>query len=247
MARVPKYLLTRPITPGWVYTVEALILALLVHGALFFLAGYQPGTRPAAVRQSPGVTLLTRSGVPEEEWNRLLAWAEVHDPAQISRSDGRSGYAALLKKHRSRAVGRAANELDVILSEPSLPVLPGYAALRPVSPAEPEPYRGGPFDERRVTPVPAVKEPFVTDGGGARLTLRHLRVPEGMETEGVVRPTIVTTWGTPGMMRNHLAQSCGVPALDRAALEAVAGERFDSRRTIVVYWPEMELRGGETP
>ena len=245
MAGIPKYLLTRPITPGWVYTVEALILALLVHGALFFLAGYQPGKRPPAARQSPGVTLLTRSGMPKEEWRKLLAWTQIHDPAQISRADGCSGYSALLEKHRSRAIGCAADEFSGILSEPELPSLPGFAALAPVPAVGPEPYRGGLFSERAGSPVPAVRTPFVTDGNGVRLELKRLFVPEDAGGEAAVRPTIVTVWGNPGMVRNHLAQSCGVAALDRAALEAIAGERFDSRRTIVIYWPEPKVEPQE--
>lgn len=237
MARIPKYLQSRPVTPGWVYTVEALALALLVHGVLIFLADYQPGKRAVPVRRSPGVTLLTRSGMAEEDWKKLLAWTSVHDPAQISRSDGRSGYSALLEKHRPRAVGRAANELAGVLSDPGLPVLPGFAALEPVPAAGPEPYRVTPFDEPAPLPIPAVKEPFVTDGNGERLMLGRLRMPEG-NRKPVMSPTVVSVWENSGMTRSHLVQSCGVPALDRAALEAIAGERFESRKTLIVYWPE---------
>ena len=247
MAGIPKYLLTRSITPGWVFTVEALILTLLVHGVLFFLADYQPGRRTSPLRQSPGVTLLTSSGVPKEEWSQLLAWTEVHNPAQISRSDAGAGYAALLRKHRPRSVGRAENEPGALLLSPALPSLPGYATLATVASAEPELYLGDPFEERISAPIPVVKRPFVMDGNGERLTLRRLFVPKGVDGKEILRPTIVSTWGSSGMMRNHLVQSCGVTALDRAALEAVAGERFDSRETIVVYWPEMELQRGEMP
>ncbi|MBS1370228.1 MAG: hypothetical protein HPZ91_09775 [Lentisphaeria bacterium] len=242
MARIPKYLLTRSITPGWVFTVEALAVALLVHGALFFLAGYQPGTRTAATRQSPGVTLLTQSGLPKEEWNKLVSWAAVHDPAQISRADARSGYVALLDRHRERAIARMSDEGAAgNLAAPKLPPLPGYTVLGPISSAEPEPYRGGPFDERSFRPVPPVREPRVTDGDGAQLRLARLRVPAA---DAPVRPTIVTVWGVPGMMRQHLAESCGVSALDDAVLEAVAGERFETRKTIIVYWPEMKREEG---
>jgi len=48
----------------------------------------------------------------------------------------------------------------------------------------------------------------------------------------------VTVWGAPGFLRQHLAESSGVPALDQAAMQAVAGELFDTRKTIIVHWPE---------
>lgn len=242
MARIPNYLLTRPVTPGWVYMVEALVLALLVHAALFFLAGYQPGKRPPDARRSPGVTLLTPSGVSEEEWRELLAWTRVHDSSQFIRSNAGSGYAALLEKHRPRAVGRAEDELAGILSRPGLPVLPGYTPLSRVSESGPEPYRGGAFDERTPVPIPAVRNPFVMDGEGKPLTLDRLRLPESFDGGMISGPSIVTVRGSSGMMRSHLARSCGVLTLDRAALEAVAGERFDSPRTVVVYWPEPERK-----
>lgn len=239
MAKIPNYLLTRPITPGWVYTVEALVLALLVHGALFFLAGYQPEKRTPPARKSPGVTLLTRSGLPEEEWRKLLAWTLVHDSAQISRSDAGSGYTALLEKHRERAVAREADD-EAGIPTPQLPELPGYAKLALIPAEEPEPYCGGLFDERKPVPVPAVRAPFITDGDGKRLELRRLRLPGEVDRNAVVCPTVITVRGGGGMMRQHLAQSCGVAALDQAALEAIAGEREALHGTIVVYWPEME-------
>ena len=239
MAKIPNYLLTRPITPGGVYTVEALVLALLVHGALFFLAGYQPEKRTPPARKSPGVTLLTRSGLPEEEWRKLLAWTLVHDPAQISRSDAGSGYTALLEKHRERAVAREADD-EAGIPTPQLPELPGYAKLALIPAEEPEPYCGGLFDERKPVPVPAVRAPFITDGDGKRLELRRLRLPGEVDRNAVVCPTVITVRGGGGMMRQHLAQSCGVAALDQAALEAIAGEREALHGTIVVYWPEME-------
>lgn len=112
--------------PDWVIAVEALVVALLVHAVLFVLAGHQPEARGSAVPRSPGVTLWTRSGLPAEEWRKLVRWTEVHNPALIARADTASGYAALLEKHRERAV--AALRAEVPLSEPQLPQLPRLRA-----------------------------------------------------------------------------------------------------------------------
>lgn len=132
--------------PDWVIAVEALVVALLVHAVLFVLAGHQPEARGSAVPRSPGVTLWTRSGLPAEEWRKLVRWTEVHNPALIARADTASGYAALLEKHRERAV--AALRAEVPLSEPQLPQLPGYVPLREVELPDMVPYRGGAFEER---------------------------------------------------------------------------------------------------
>ena len=114
------------------------------------------------------------------------------------------------------------------------------AKLALIPAEEPEPYCGGLFDERKPVPVPAVRAPFITDGDGKRLELRRLRLPGEVDRNAVVCPTVITVRGGGGMMRQHLAQSCGVAALDQAALEAIAGEREALHGTIVVYWPEME-------
>lgn len=220
--------------PDWVIAVEALVVALLVHAVLFVLAGHQPEARRSAVPRSPGVTLWTRSGLPAEEWRKLVRWTEVHNPALIARADTASGYAALLEKHRERAV--AALRAEVPLSEPQLPQLPGYVPLREVELPDMVPYRGGAFEERPFRSPGPIASPVIRDAGGAPLRLERLTVPA--TARRALRPTVVSVWGTPGIMRQHLVESSGVPELDRAALQAVACEDFKERRTIVIYWPE---------
>lgn len=235
MAKFLKQRLQRPMTPGWVITVEALAAAVLIHAVLFSLAGYRPGRRTTvAAPESPGVTLLSRSAFPAEEWKTLERWIAVHDPSQISRADSSSGYVALLDRRRARAV--EASRAAGFREKPPLPGLPGYVPLAAI-PAE---TMTAAFGETSASPEfrtpPPVREPVVRDGDGAPLRLDRLSLPAGAGP--ALRPTVVTVRGTPGLMRQHLAESSGVPALDRAAMQAVAGERFDSHKTIVVYWPE---------
>jgi len=241
MAKFPKNRLTQTITPGWVITVEALAAAVLIHVALFSLAGYQPAVRTVAAPESPGVTLLSRAGFSAGEWEKLESWIAVHDPSQISRADSSSGYAALLDRHRVRAVEsrRAAGFRE----EPPQPGLPAYVPLAALTAETETPVFGDPSTGPEFrTPAP-VRKAVVRDGDGASVRLDRLSIPVGAGPAR--RPTVVTVWGTPGFMRQHLAESSGVPVLDQAAMQAVAGEVFDSRKTIVVYWPETV--SGATP
>ncbi len=234
MARIPKNRLKRPITPGWVITVEALAAAILIHAALFSLAGYQPAERTVAAPESPGVTLLSRAEFSAEEWKKLESWIAVHDPSQISRADSSSGYVALLDRRRMRSIeGRRAAGFREM---PPLPGLPGYVPLTGMT-AETETTAFGGTSRGPEFRTPAtVRKPVVRDGDGAPVRLDRLSMPPAVGP--ALRPTVVTVWGTPGFMRQHLAESSGVPALDRAAMQAVAGELFDTNKTIVVYWPE---------
>ena len=234
MARIRKNRLNRTMTPGWVIPVEALAVALLVHVALFSLAGYQPAGRTAVAPESPGVTLLSRAGFPDREWKALERWIAVHDPSQISRSGSPSGYAALLDRRRARAVEtrRAAGFRE----SPPLPGLPGYVPLAAMT-AEVEVTAFGGISAGPEFHAPApVRKPVVRDGDGVPVRLDRLSVPAGAGP--AQRPTVVTVWGAPGFLRQHLAESSGVPALDQAAMQAVAGELFDTRKTIIVHWPE---------
>lgn len=220
--------------PDWVIAVEALVVALLVHAVLFVLAGHQPEARGSAVPRSPGVTLWTRSGLPAEEWRKLVRWTEVHNPALIARADTASGYAALLEKHRERAV--AALRAEVPLSEPQLPQLPGYVPLREVELPDMVPYRGGAFEERAFRSPGPVASPVIRDAGG-RSAAAGTPHGSGDCPPGAAADRRIGL-GHARIMRQHLVESSGVPELDRAALQAVACEDFKERRTIVIYWPE---------
>lgn len=241
MARFPKKRLKRPMPPGWVITAEALAAAVLIHIALFALAGYQPERRTAVAPTGPGVTLLTREGASAEEWKKLTGWIAVHDPSQISRADSPSGYPALLDNRRERAT--AALRSDGFRPKPPLPVLPGYVPLAAVAAESGTAAFGGASAEPEFrTPAP-IRTPVVRDGDGAPVRLDHLTVPAAERP--AERPTVVTVRGTPGFLRQHLTESSGVPALDLAAMEAVAANRFDAPKTVIVYWPETTPAAGE--
>jgi|GEM_PF-1328977 len=246
MARIPKNLLTRTITPGWVFTVEALTVAVLAHVVIFTLAGYQPEQKTETAPSSPGVSLLTRTEFSGKEWTQLRNWIAVHDPSQISRADSPAGYTALLKADRTRAIEELRSGAPS--EKPPFPALPGYVPLATAATEEnmeTAPVFGGTLTEPELrAPVP-VRVPAVRDETGVPVQLDQLSVPAVTSFPG--QPTIIKVWGTPGLMRQHLVESCGVPELDRAALQAVAAERFDTPRTIVVSWPEAPPgKGGET-
>lgn len=247
MARIPKHRWKRVTTPGWLLTLEAFGAAVLIHATLFALAGYQPEKRTAAAPESPGVTLLSRSGFSGEEWEKLAKWISIHDPSQISRSDSPAGYVAMLEKRRMRPV-EALRVAEIRLTPP-LPGLPDYVPLAVAEGSETEtrPFSGRLLTERSFTPPAPVRKPVIRDGEGGEIRLERLSVPA--VKLAAERPTVVTVWGTPGFMRHHLEESSGVAELDRAVLEAVAGEIFDTRKTIVVYWPDAapDVTGEEGP
>lgn len=247
MAKIPKHRWKRTTTPGWLLALEAFGAAVLIHAVLFALAGYQPEKRTASAPASPGVTLLSRSGFSSEEWERMTKWISVHDPSQISRSDSPAGYVAMLEKRRIRPVeALRAPEKAVI---PGLPGLPDYVPLAVAEGAETEvrPFSGRVLNEHGFTAPAPVRKPVVRDGQGAPVQLERLSVPA--VKQAAERPTVVTVWGAPGFMRHHLEESSGVAELDRAVLEAVSGEGFDTRKTIVVYWPDAapDAAGEEGP
>lgn len=222
------------VMPDWVITVDALIAALLIHAVLFVLAGHRPETRSVSAPRSPGVTLCTRSGLPADEWRNLMRWSNVHNPAMIARADPVSGYVALLEKGRERSI--VSLRAETPLPKPQLPPLPGYVPLRRIELADPVFYHGGAFEERAfLSPKPIVL-PAVRDDGGSPLQLEGLAVPATVRR--ALRPTVISVWCTSGVMRHTLVESSGVPELDRAALQAVAGKEFKERKSILVYWPD---------
>ncbi len=237
MAKFAKYRLKRTKLPNWALTVAALLVAVFCHAAFFALIRYQPTQALPEAQTSPGVTLLSRTSFSDDEWTNFNRWIAVHDPAQISRSDSPAGYTALLEKHRPRAVKelRPADRHEL----PPLAAVPAYSPLppAPIDKLASAPLLIGTLTEPAFHPPAPVRKPVVRDGNGAPLRLASLALPT--DVRAAERPTMITVWSAQGMQRQHLAESSGVAELDRAAMQAVTGEEFLSRKTIVIYWPEL--------
>ncbi len=215
--------------PGWVITLEALVVALAVHGLLVLIDVRPPERRASSAPESPGVTILSENKLSPEEWSQLREFVAIQDPSLFARAKYTSGYGAQMKRTRQREIMTRRREAGI--QTPGLPPLAEYLPLPPLP--------GGSGQStllparRNESPVPPVLTPKAFNENGEPIALDNLRVPPG---SGAYRPSIVKIWTSSGSLRIHLTESCGVPELDAIALQAAAGEKRTG--TLLIYWPE---------
>ena len=220
-----KWRFTRPASSPFAAAAAALAIAVAVH-ALFLLPGYRTQEQDAEAK-SPGIQMLNISSFSQKQQNDFQNWLATHDPAQIARSNSKSGYTAVLKNNKQINVHVEPYRMAEIRTQINLTAFSPVPAGKPSVKDFPE------VIEQKKT-VRSERKVLIFDESGKRISSDTRSIPDRL---GSNRPTVVTVTDSGKTAQVFVNSSCGVRELDLAALAAVAKMNLKNRTTLTFVWP----------
>ena len=220
-----KWRFTRPAASPFAAAAAALAIAVAVH-ALFLLPGYRTKAQDAEAK-SPGIQMLNISSFSQKQQNDIQAWLATHDPAQIARSNSKSGYTAVLKNNK---------QINVHVEPYRMVEIRTQVNLTPFSPVPAGKHSVKDLPEviEQKTAVRPERKVLIFDESGKRISSGSGIIPGRL---GSNRPTVVTVTDAGKTAQVIVNSSCGVRELDLAALTAVAKMNLKQRTTLTFVWP----------
>lgn len=220
-----KWRFTRPAVSPFETAVLALVIALAAHAVLLLPDYRTPGEDRAA--STSGVQMLNLSALTREKQSEFRNWISIHDPAQVARSDSRSGYTAVLKKEKQVNV----HIKPYRMAEVGDPV--EVTAFSTV-PTGGSPAKSVPEPVVKTAPERTARVAVIFDGTGKKIAEIPGNIPD---TLGSDVPTVVTLTEFGRVAGVTLTRSCGSRELDLMALNAAAKMNVKRNAVLTVLWP----------
>ena len=220
-----KWRFTRPAASPFAAAAAALAIAVAVH-ALFLLPGYRTQEQDAEAK-SPGIKMLNVSSFSQTQQNDFQNWLAIHDPAQIARSNSKSGYTAILKNNKQINVHVEPYRMAEIRTQIKLTAFSPVPAGKPSVKDLPE------VIEQKKIVLPERKV-LILDESGKKISSNSEVIPDRL---GSNRPTIITVTDSGKTAQVIVNSSCGVRELDLKALVTVAKMNLNRRTTLTFIWP----------
>lgn len=219
----------------WIVVVEAALVTLAAHAALFYLTRYRPESRVESPLGEAAITYLGPQSLTNDGWRLFDRWIAVHDPALFSRTDNSSGFAALCEEPQFARSSAPVERPAFVAS--AIPRIPDFSPLKPLEEKRRDPIADFFRPPAETVPPAAPLPPQILDDQNRLLTLRHLSRPLD---RGAALPTVVRCRRIGGLIRQSLLRSCGDAELDATALQALArsGKELPETTLLTIYWPE---------